>query len=432
MERAGKAFLPWGIKRSIRARLTNRIPLDTAANIYPATISRKQHHLYRCTFKLTERMDADILQSALDATAPRFPSFVAKLHTGFFHYALTPVEKAPRLEPEQERMLRHMTKREMKRCCMRVIHNDREIMIECFHALGDGHAALVFLKSLVAEYLEQRYGVFIPASEGVLLRNEPPRACELEDSYIRHEGEVFSARNSLHAYRLNGNVLPDGQIVHTSLTYETAQILQSAHRYQVSVTAYLVAVMILGILRFRVESGNLQRGRQILVSVPVDLRRFFGSRTLRNFSLCATAGVDPAQGEWNIAEICKRVHHQLGCQITQKELRTCITANTRIVQNPFFRVMPLCFKDLMMRIAYRVFGTNAYCLSVSNLGHVVIPDAMQPYVADVGFFLDANPDTPYSCSILSFGNTLHLNFSRCIGGTRLEELYREILEDFGC
>ena len=61
-----------------------------------------------------------------------------------------------------------MTKREMGRCCLRVLYYRNRIAVEYFHVLSDGGGAVTYLKTLVARYLTLRYGAKIPPTDGVL------------------------------------------------------------------------------------------------------------------------------------------------------------------------------------------------------------------------------------------------------------------------
>ena len=55
------------------------------------------------------------------------------------------------------------------------------------------------LKSLLAEYLSQKYGLVIPAEKGVLGRLEEPSAEEVEDSFARYAGDVKLSRREATA-----------------------------------------------------------------------------------------------------------------------------------------------------------------------------------------------------------------------------------------
>ena len=150
------------------------MPLDNAAKIYPAARRPEWSNVFRESATLTESIDKDIMQSALEVTIRRFPSIAVKLRRGVFWYYLQELSEAPKIREENSYPLTRMSKEETRKCALRVIVYGRRVAIEVFHSLTDGNGALIFLKSLVAEYLEQRYGIQIPAEHGVLDRREQP------------------------------------------------------------------------------------------------------------------------------------------------------------------------------------------------------------------------------------------------------------------
>ena len=153
--------------------------LDNAAKIYPAARNEKWSNVFRVSATLKEEVDVEILRSALEVTIRRFPSIGVRLRKGAFWYYLEQLATAPDIREESSYPLTRMSKKETRKCAFRVIVYHRRIAIEIFHSLTDGNGAMVFLKSLIAEYLEQKYGVHIPAEEGVLGRMEEPSEEEL-------------------------------------------------------------------------------------------------------------------------------------------------------------------------------------------------------------------------------------------------------------
>ena len=137
------------------------VKLDNAAKIYPAARRKNWSNLFRQSVTLTENIDVRVLRNALDVTVKRFPSIAARLRKGALWYYLQQVESAPRISEEHSYPLVFMDREEMRKCAFRVIAYKNRIAVEYFHSLTDGNGALVFLKSLTAEYLEQKYRVSI-------------------------------------------------------------------------------------------------------------------------------------------------------------------------------------------------------------------------------------------------------------------------------
>ena len=173
--------------------------LDNAAKIYPAARTKRWSNVFRLSATLTEPVDVAVLQSALDATVGRFPTIAARLRRGLFWYYLQQMQEAPRVMTEYSYPLAYMHPKESRRCAFRVIAYENRIAVELFHCLTDGNGALVFLKTLVAQYLQEKYGVSIPCSMGVLDRQEAPSPEETEDSFLKYAGPISASRKDTNA-----------------------------------------------------------------------------------------------------------------------------------------------------------------------------------------------------------------------------------------
>ena len=155
------------------------VRLDNAAKIYPAARRRNWSNVYRQSVTLFEDVDREVLKSALEVTVSRFPSIAARLRGGLFWYYLEQVEHAPEISEEYSYPLVYMSDKEMAKCALRVIVYHNRIAVEFFHTLTDGNGALVFLKNLAAEYLEQKYKIEVPFEYGIVDRREEPKEEEL-------------------------------------------------------------------------------------------------------------------------------------------------------------------------------------------------------------------------------------------------------------
>ena len=217
------------------------LKLDNAAKIYPASRSNTWSNMFRLSATLKEPVDREVLASALDITARRFPSICARLRKGVFWYYLEQLPKAPPLSEEGSFPLMPMSRRDVRKCALRVIVYGRRIAVEFFHSLTDGTGGMIFLKTLLAEYLQQKYGAVIPTGNGILGRLEEPSREELEDSFPKHAGPYGASRRESDAYRLSGTPEPDGYRNLTCFHLDTRQVLDAAHAQGVSLTAFLCA-----------------------------------------------------------------------------------------------------------------------------------------------------------------------------------------------
>lgn len=408
------------------------VRLDNAAKIYPAARRKNWSNLFRQSVTLTEDVDVQVLQNALDVTVKRFPSIAARLRKGAFWYYLQQVESAPQIREEYSYPLMFMSNEEMRRCAFRVIAHEDRIAVEFFHSLTDGTGAMIFLKSLTAEYLEQKYGISIPAEAGVLDRRQEPQEEELEDSFLKYAGNVVASRKDTNAWKMRGVPLPGGVLNLTCFRLPVKETLALAHNQGVSLTVFLSAVMMQALMNLQKEKERSFRKRKgIKLLIPVNLRQLFPSKTLRNFAMYTIPEIDPRLGEYTFAEICKVIQHKMGSEITPKHMSTVITTNVNDERNPLVRLIPLPVKNVVMKAIFDSVGERKSCLTLSNLGLVKVPQAMEPYIRRFDFILGVQAAAPYNCGVVSYGDTVYINFIRNTRDAELERHFHLVLRNMG-
>lgn len=406
--------------------------LDNAAKIYPAARRQNWSNIFRLSATMSESVDTALLRQALDITVKRFPSIAVRLRRGAFWYYLQQLEQAPALQEESSYPLTRMSRKEIRQCAFRVIVYGKRIALEIFHSVTDGSGALVFLKTLLAEYLQLRYHIQIPAQLGVMDCREEPKAEEMEDSFQKYGGPVSASRQETDAWPLVGTPEPDGFLHLTCMHVPVAEALEKAHSYGVSLTAFLSAAMMMALQNLQAESiPNRRHRKHVKVLIPVNLRSLFPSKTLRNFAMYTTPELDPRLGDYSFAEICKLVHHHMGLDITAKKMSRRIATNVSSERLLIVRLMPLFVKNLIMKAVFNAVGERKACLCMSNLGAVRLPESMMPYVERMDFILGPQATQPNICGVLSFKDTLYINFIRNIRESGLEYHFFRVLQGQG-
>ena len=312
-----------------------------------------------------------------------------------------------------------------------LVYHER-IAVEFFHAVTDGTGGMIFLKTLVAEYLCQRYGISIPAEHGVLGRLEDPSEEEMEDSFLRYAGNDHASRKEYTAYQLSGTLEPDGFLNLTTLMVPVDAVRKCAKEHHVSVTELLAAAMMKAICELQAEQTPRRRHRKpVKVLLPVNLRNLFPSKTLRNFASYITPEVDPRMGDYTFDEICAAVHHRMGLENNPQTMRVKFAANVASEQSPLLRVMPLFIKNLAMKAVFDTVGECKSCLCLSNLGVVRLPEVMAPYVARMDFIIGVQAKAPHNCGVLTWNDTVYINCIRSIREPELELHFYRVLHQLG-
>ena len=423
------------IRRFVKQQIPHQkklkwMTLDNAAKIFPAARRRNWSNVFRLSATLREPIDTSALQTALDVTVRRFPSIAVRIKTGVFWYYLEEIPKAPDIIEEKPYPLSRMPFDDIHKCAFRVIVYEKRIAVEFFHALTDGNGGLVFLKTLVAEYLYQKYGVKVPTGNGILDRLEEPNDAEFEDSFFKYAGPHKASRADTNAYRISGKREEDGFRTNTTLILDADAVKEQAKKQGITVTAYLVAAMMLATSRIQsARVRNPRRYKPVKVLIPVNLRKLFPSETLRNFVLYATPGIDPRLGDYTFDEICHTVHHQMQLMITKKGMAAMIATNVGSEKPLLLRIAPLFLKNIVMKLVFNAVGERKSSFTFSNLGVASVPKEFERYVDRLDFVLGVQASAPYNLSAVTYRGKLYLNVIRNIREPILEyELYRVLRE----
>ena len=414
------------------ARSLRWMRLDNAAKIYPAAKRRNWNNFFRISATLTEPIDTGVLASALDVTARRFPSIAVRLRRGVFWYYLEEIPKTPSIQPEKSCPLAHAPFHEVRQCAFRVLVYKNRVAVEFFHALTDGTGALVFVKTLLAEYLSEKYGLSVPAEKGVLGRLEEPAPEELEDSFARYAGDVTASRAESTAYHLSGTPERDGYKNLVTMMIPAEKLRACAKEHGVSVTELLCAAMMQAIGGLQAEKvPNVRHRKPVKVLIPVNLRNLFPSRSLRNFASYITPEIDPRMGDCSFSELCSLVHHKMGLENNRRTMRAKFAANVASERSPILRVMPLFIKNIAMKAVFDAVGECKSCLCLSNLGRVELPEVMVPYVQRMDFIIGVQARAPHDCGVVTWGDTVYINCIRSIQEPELEYRFYRVLHRLG-
>ena len=425
------------IRKFIKAIVPNQkklrwMALDNAAKIFPAARTRSWSNVFRLAATMTEPVDTEALRTALDVTVRRFPSIAVRVKAGFFWYYLEELPHAPEIMEEKPYPLARMPFDDIRKCAFRVIVYDRRIAVEFFHALTDGNGGLVFLKTLVAEYIYQKYGVKVPAESGVLDRLEEPDPAELEDSFFKYAGKYALPRKDTDAYSIRGLREVDGFRTNTTFILDAEAVRMRAKAQGVTVTAYLTAALMMAADRLQKQQiRNPAKHKPVKVFVPVNLRSIFPSKTLRNFILYAIPSVETKYGDVEFPALCQSVQHQMKLQITPQRMAAMIAANVSSEKSLFIRACPLWLKNIVMAGVYNAVGERKSCFTFSNLGVSNMPPEFERYVDRLDFVLGTQKSQRYNTSLITYKGKMMFNIMRNTARPLLEPHLYQVLRELG-
>ena len=412
------------------ASIPARLRLDNAANIYPASMSKEYCSLYRMVITMAENIDVTILQDALTTVAERIPTFRCTLKAGAFWWYLDRCEAKPLVRPLKP--LKSFRFKEQDGLLYRVSVNGKELSLDVFHALADGNGSMVFLMTLAGEYVRQRYGTAIQYNYLVLDPKDRPVYAEVEDSFKT----VFSGRHgqlekNVDAYHIRGTVMPFGTVKDLRVEMQADAVRQVGKRYDCTVTELLTAAMLYALQQEHRMDDSKKKRSVLKVSVPVNLRPLYHSRTVRNFSSYVNLGVDVKDGYLTFEEMVKAVKAQKAHDLKKENLEPKIAANVELEEMLVVRMLPLIFKHPIIDVINLLHGDRFCSQTLSNIGNLNVPKALLPYIQSVDFALGRQRGNSGAVSCVSYNGRLCLHMTRKIYRDRFEQAFLYQLQRLG-
>ena len=404
--------------------------LDLSAIVYPTLQRRDFSSVYRLSVLLKEEIKPDILQKAVDVSMPRFPTYKAAIRTGVFWRYLEPNNRpGPFVQEDVKNQCQPMHFRGNNRYLVRFYYYRNRIALEAHHSLGDGTGGMCVLLTVTANYL-RLLGAEI-ANEGFVLDiHQEPAPGELEDAYMKYaNSKVCPPRPQEKTYRVRGTKEPFYTMNIINGVMSVSQVMAVAKKYNATITEYLNAVLIYA-LHEKQLADKRSSLRPVKIAMPVNLRRFFPSITLRNFITMIYPGIDPRLGEYSFEDIVVQVHNFMQYHINKNLLRGDITTNAATQRNALIRVVPLFLKDYVVRMFYTKVQDKNSSAGLTNMGAMKVPKGMEEYIERFDIYMGQPFSTRTNCAIISFGDIMTINFGSGIVEADVERnFFRKLVKD---
>jgi hypothetical protein len=385
--------------------------LDNAARIYVAMMGTRSPTAFRITAVTTEKVDPVKLQLALDEIVSGFPYFTMGLKFGFFWNYLQRIDFSPKVEMEQYIPCREFSPNSH---LFRVIYYGKRISTEFSHVLTDGMGGTIFTRNLIIRYFHLK-GYAFKDPDNLHDRYRPPSDEDIIDSYEQfYSGKAPSFSTPSRAFHARGKLIPRNTLTIISGTCTTGAILSECRKRGVSVNDYLSAHYLWALYQAR---GNSRR--DIRLMVPVNLRKMYPSKTLRNFFLTISAQIRPSLGHYTFDEIVKVVNLAVQTGIDNKLMNQQIARNVAAVRNPLVRVIPLFVKLIIERWLFIRSGNIPISGVFSNLGQFQLPQELAPCVDRFVFVTSPNHITKQSVGAVGFNDKIVITFTNLIESSQI-------------
>ena len=399
--------------------------LDNTAKIFPVIASENLSNVFRISAVLKDEVDPGTLQRALEEILPQFEGFSVRLRRGFFWYYFENNKRMPVIERETTYPCKFIDPHSNQLYLFRVTYFDRRINLEVFHAITDGLGAVNFLKALVYRYLDIKRNSRTGHRTSQKISSNV--SMNVEDSYVRHykktEKRKYSTRK---AYHLAGEALPldEENVLHG---YVDLKMLKTvAKSYGVSITRFLTAALIWAIYQEYLDGKPCEES--IGISIPINLRNFFGSETTANFFAVTLIDFLSTSEEHTFTEVLEVVSSQMDLKITKEKMEQIISYNVSNEKKWYLRAAPLFVKWCALNLVFRN-NEKAYTMTLSNIGPIDIEEDYRREIERFTIMIGVSKRQPMKCAVCSYGEEVIVTFTSVFQDTRLQDRFFGFLRE---
>ncbi len=322
---------------------------------------------------MRDEVDPTCLKRALKDTFLTFPLFNTSLRSGLFWHYLEQ-SHAPAEVHEEHLPICFSLHADPSSILSRVTYYQHRINVEVSHIISDGRGALEFFKTILAQYVFHRYGSTDP---GQLPHS--PELQNIEDSFSKNYESAKAEREALPKVARIRGWKDDTAPTFIEFHMPAHKVKEHSRALGVSVTSLVIAA----IIRALIDSLSAQDlTKTIRLNVPVDLRRYFGSTTVKNFFGLAAVTFDPREADASLEAIAKAVQTQITEATKIDTLKKRMNRMIRFERNPFLRIAPVFIKDAFLGFAEWMDARNV-TTTASSLGMIELPASIDEYVEGI-------------------------------------------------
>ena len=411
------------ITMKTRTHLPSWHRLDNAANVFPLISHKNFSNVFRLAVEMKTSVNPQLLQKALDITLPYFGNFNFKIRSGFFWYYFEPTNTRLLIQKESLRPCAYVDTKMKHHHLFRILYYKNRISLEVFHAITDGTGAMHFLTELTVNYLKLVSGESLP--------EVGPRRkikSELEDSYKKYYKKMKHTKKHIpRAFKFKGKRLPINTlgVLHGFLDVDA--VIDYSRSIDVTLTEYIASTYLWAIYSTSLDDDK--KKRPIHLAVPINLRRFFESKSNMNFFSHITVAIEKSSVPLTFELILASVKEQFRTQITKENMLENISKEVALSRNPLTRIVPLLLKNIFVKIIH-LKTIQSYTTTLSNVGKIEMPEKWANDVAHFELVMNATSVDPMKCTICTYQNKMVVTISSQLEDTRIQSaFFRKLASD---
>ena len=400
--------------------------LDNSAKIFPIAAGRKYSTVFRLSAVLKEKVEPKMLYQAVNLALEQYKSFKVRMKAGFFWYYLEYNPKNVVVEEEKDYPCKYIEPRTNNNYLFKVTYFENKINIDIFHSLTDGNSGSMFFKEIVYNYLELIHKDELKEERSTrkIVENNT------EDSYMKnYDKKAKGNSSSKKAYVLKGKKIGFSAISTIHEIIDLESLKKESKKYEATITQYLTAVLIYSIYESNYKKYNYKGNKPIKVCIPVNLKKYFPSKTMSNFFSYITLEAEMKKDNLiTFDKIIEFVKEDFKKRLQEEEIIKTMSANVKLGNNFAIKIVPLAIKKLLVRLSYieiRKYTTITY----SNIGRIGIIGKYKDYIDYFLMLIAPEPVEKIKCSSCTFENKMVFTFTSILKDNSIEKRFYDFLNE---
>lgn len=412
-------------KQKQKSKVTTWTKLDNAGKIFPPTTTKRDTKVFRISCELYEDIDPEILQQATKKTLKAYPLFQSVLKKGMFWYYLESTEIEPIVQQEYKQPCAPLYIQNKKSLLFEVTYYQNRINLEVYHAISDGTGAAEFFKTIVTHYLVLKFPQQYDGVKG-LLTSTASTSQKNDDSFNRYfsKEDMQKSPKRIKAHQIKLPIISETRISLIEASIPLDKIIALAKEMGTTITILLTAIFLSSVSK---EMTLKERKRPVVAIVPVNLRNYFESESVRNFFGTINVGYTFSEPSTEISKVVDSLKESFARELNPKSLNEHMNRYSALEHNVFARPVPLFLKDWIMYIA-NLISEGEKTISISNIGKVTMHDELAMHIKNLNLFVSTKIIQMCMCS---FKDNLNLTFSSAFADTNIQMHFLRYLTSLG-
>ena len=391
--------------------------LDNVAKVFSLD-AKSNTNIFRYSVVLKEKVNENILKKALIKALENCQSFKVKIGTGFFWNYLEFNTKEPLVTIEDDIPCPNINVRNNNDYLFKITYYKKKINLDVIHSLTDGVGASMFLKSIVYNYLNMKHKI----STDEMLTTK----LTYKDKYLKYyDKNLISKTKKKKAFQIPGKIKNQNNNTY-HYTIDLENIKKICKERNVTITEYLTAIYIYAMyLSFHKNKSK----KEIAITIPIDLRKYYQTESLTNFFVCAN--IIPKIIKEKLStfdELLKAVKKEFKEKINVDKIKSYLTRDVKLGTNIGIRLVPLFVKKTFMNFIIGIAKKESTS-TLSNVGIIDIDSKYKEYIDNILVLVRPNRNEKIKCTICSYDKKLNITINSIVDDADFEKTFFKLLQN---